>query len=126
MNKGKTTTTTTSHRGKSRGTSTTAKGGTTTGGTAPKGGTAAAPGGGARGYWSQPEEQALKRAVRKHGIGAWEKMRNDPEFTALRCVRERGERDARGSARDRGEGGGGGGRGREGDAREMRIGFECD
>ncbi len=64
---------------------------------ATEGGTAV-PGGGARGYWSQPEEQALKRAVRKHGIGAWEKMRNDPEFTALRCVRERGrgrERDAR-------------------------------
>jgi len=49
-------------------------------------GKAGAPGGGVRGYWSQPEEQALKRAVRKHGIGAWEKMRNDPEFTALRCV----------------------------------------
>ena len=63
---------------------------------ATEGGTAE-PGGGARGYWSQPEEQALKRAVRKHGIGAWEKMRNDPEFTALRCVRERGGegRDAR-------------------------------
>ena len=57
-------------------------------------GETAAPGGGARGYWSQPEEQALKRAVRKHGIGAWEKMRNDPEFTALRCVRER-ERERR-------------------------------
>ena len=39
-----------------------------------------------RGYWSENEEGALKRAVRKHGIGAWEKMRNDPEFTALRCV----------------------------------------
>lgn len=49
-------------------------------------GKAGTPGGGVRGYWSQPEEQALKRAVRKHGIGAWEKMRNDPEFTALRCV----------------------------------------
>ena len=40
----------------------------------------------------------MKRAVRKHGIGAWEKMRNDPEFTALRCVRER-ERRERKSAR---------------------------
>ena len=37
----------------------------------------------------------MKRAVRKHGIGAWEKMRNDPEFTALRCVRERGGRERR-------------------------------
>ena len=91
---------------------------------ATKGGTAA-PGGGARGYWSQPEEQALKRAVRKHGIGAWEKMRNDPEFTALRCVRERETREEE-SARDRGEGGGGRDRGREGTRGEMRIGFECD
>ena len=40
-----------------------------------------------RGYWSENEENALKRAVRKHGIGAWEKMRNDPEFVTLRCVR---------------------------------------
>ena len=123
MNKGKTTTTTTSHRGKSSGTSTSAKG--TTKGTATKGGTAAA-GGGARGYWSQPEEQALKRAVRKHGIGAWEKMRNDPEFTALRCVRER-ERRERKSARATGARAEAeateGGRGTRG---EMRIGFECD
>jgi hypothetical protein len=46
-------------------------------------------GGGAapvRGYWDASEEGALRRAVQKHGIGAWEKMRNDPEFTALRCV----------------------------------------
>ena len=42
-----------------------------------------------RGYWSENEEGALKRAVRKHGIGAWEKMRNDPEFATLRCVRAR-------------------------------------
>lgn len=55
----------------------------------------------ARGYWRAEEEQALKRAVRKHGIGAWEKMRNDPEFAALRCGGRRrgrgarGERDAR-------------------------------
>ena len=39
-----------------------------------------------RGYWDASEEGALRRAVQKHGIGAWEKMRNDPEFTALRCV----------------------------------------
>jgi hypothetical protein len=53
-------------------------------------------------------------------------MRNDPEFTALRCVRER-ERRERKSARatwaraeaDATEGG----RGTRG---EMRIGFECD
>ena len=47
--------------------------------------TAADGGAPARGYWRGDEEQALKRAVRKHGIGAWEKMRNDPEFIALRC-----------------------------------------
>ena len=47
---------------------------------------------GVRGYWQAPEEQALKRAVRKHGIGAWEKMRNDPEFAALRCARDASER----------------------------------
>ena len=129
MNKGKTTTTTTSHRGKSSGTSTSAKG--TTKGTATKGGTAAA-GGGARGYWSQPEEQALKRAVRKHGIGAWEKMRNDPEFAALRCVRERERGGRERERREEGARATGaraeadateGGRGTRG---EMRIGFECD
>lgn len=72
----------------------------------------------------------MKRAVRKHGIGAWEKMRNDPEFTALRCVREReggeGERREEGAratgARAEAEADAGG-RGTRG---EMRIGFECD
>ena len=42
--------------------------------------------GAVRGYWDASEERALRRAVQKHGIGAWEKMRNDPEFVALRCV----------------------------------------
>ena len=42
--------------------------------------------GSVRGYWDASEEGALRRAVQKHGIGAWEKMRNDPEFNALRCV----------------------------------------
>ena len=60
-------------RGAMKTTTTTAKGATTASG--------------ARGYWQAPEEQALKRAVRKHGIGAWEKMRNDPEFAVLRCAR---------------------------------------
>lgn len=60
-------------------TKTTKTGGTTT--TTPGGTTSV------RGYWSENEETALKRAVRKHGIGAWEKMRNDPEFVTLRCVR---------------------------------------
>jgi hypothetical protein len=36
-----------------------------------------------RGYWEEPEEQALRDAVQKHGIGAWEKMRHDSEFKAL-------------------------------------------
>ena len=54
-------------------------------------------GGGAapvRGYWDASEEGALRRAVQKHGIGAWEKMRNDPEFTALRCVDDDDDDDA--------------------------------
>ena len=63
---------------------------------------------GVRGYWQAPEEQALKRAVRKHGIGAWEKMRNDPEFAALRCARDASERTrerrARTNARTNGAG----------------------
>ena len=47
-----------------------------------------------RGYWDASEEGALRRAVQKHGIGAWEKMRNDPEFTALRCVDDDDDDDA--------------------------------
>ena len=49
---------------------------------------AAASSGSVRGYWDASEEGALRSAVQKHGIGAWEKMRNDPEFHALRCVCE--------------------------------------
>lgn len=73
-------------------------------GAATTAGKAGTPGGGVRGYWSQPEEQALKRAVRKHGIGAWEKMRNDPEFTALRCVWTVSREGKRGEERDAGRG----------------------
>jgi len=40
--------------------------------------------------------------VRKHGIGAWEKMRNDPEFTALRCVWVSREAKRGGETRDAG------------------------
>lgn len=28
--------------------------------------------------------QALRDGVKKHGLGAWEKIRSDPEFAALR------------------------------------------
>ena len=37
-----------------------------------------------RGYWDDVEEQALRDAVQKHGIGAWEKMRHDVEFKVLK------------------------------------------
>ena len=39
-----------------------------------------------RGYWDDKEEQALRDAVQKHGIGAWEKMRHDVDFKVLKCV----------------------------------------
>ena len=39
-----------------------------------------------RGYWDATEEQALRDAVQKHGIGAWEKMRHDVDFKVLKCV----------------------------------------
>jgi hypothetical protein len=39
------------------------------------------------------EEQALRDAVQKHGIGAWEKMRHDQEFRVLKCVAQ--DRDPR-------------------------------
>lgn len=39
-----------------------------------------------RGYWDDKEEQALRDAVQKHGIGAWEKMRHDADFKVLKCV----------------------------------------
>ena len=40
-----------------------------------------------RGYWDDEEEQALRDAVQKHGIGAWEKMRHDVDFKVLKYVR---------------------------------------
>jgi hypothetical protein len=39
-----------------------------------------------RGYWDEEEEDSLRDAVQKHGIGAWERMRHDPEFKVLKCV----------------------------------------
>jgi hypothetical protein len=39
-----------------------------------------------RGYWDEHEEDTLRYAVQKHGIGAWERMRHDPEFRILRCA----------------------------------------
>ena len=39
-----------------------------------------------RGYWDATEEQALRDAVQKHGIGAWEKMRHDVDFKVLKYV----------------------------------------
>ena len=49
-----------------------------------------------RGYWDDEEEQALRDAVQKHGIGAWEKMRHDPDFKVLKCV-HRARTEARAS-----------------------------
>ena len=48
--------------------------------------TSLSPTGTLRGYWQAEEETALRAAVQKHGIGAWEKMRTDPDFEALRCA----------------------------------------
>lgn len=41
-----------------------------------------------RGYnvWSVEEEAALRDGVKKHGLGAWEVIRKDPEFIVLECV----------------------------------------
>jgi hypothetical protein len=33
--------------------------------------------------WDAAEENALKAGVKKHGLGAWERIRTDPEFTIL-------------------------------------------
>lgn len=33
--------------------------------------------------WDQPEEDALRAGVKKHGLGAWERIRTDPDFSAL-------------------------------------------
>lgn len=41
-------------------------------------------GGTFRGYWCGEEEEALRRGVQKHGIGAWERIRHDPEFKILK------------------------------------------
>lgn len=30
--------------------------------------------------------QALRDGVKKHGLGAWEKIRTDPDFAVLRCL----------------------------------------
>lgn len=40
-----------------------------------------------RGYrvWDPTSEDALKSGVRKHGLGAWEHIRKDPQFAILRC-----------------------------------------
>lgn len=57
--------------------------------------TSLSPTGTLRGYWQAEEETALRAAVQKHGIGAWEKMRTDPEFKALRCARYIFYRDER-------------------------------
>lgn len=57
--------------------------------------TSLSPTGTLRGYWQAEEETALRAAVQKHGIGAWEKMRTDPDFKALRCARYVFYRDER-------------------------------
>ena len=47
------------------------------------------PGAGAtRGYrvWDAAAEDALKAGVRKHGLGAWEHIRKDPQFAILRLA----------------------------------------
>jgi hypothetical protein len=33
--------------------------------------------------WDPAEENALRSGVRKHGLGAWERIRTDPEFHVL-------------------------------------------
>ena len=37
--------------------------------------------------WNSAEEKALLTGVQRHGLGAWEIIRSDPEFkSTLRCV----------------------------------------
>jgi hypothetical protein len=36
---------------------------------------------------ARPPRQALRDGVKKHGLGAWEKIRSDPDFEVLRCAR---------------------------------------
>lgn len=33
--------------------------------------------------WDPSEESALRAGVKKHGLGAWERIRTDPEFNVL-------------------------------------------
>lgn len=33
--------------------------------------------------WCAEAEEALRQGVRKHGLGAWELIRKDPEFEIL-------------------------------------------
>lgn len=33
--------------------------------------------------WDAAEEQALRSGVQKHGLGAWERIRTDPDFHVL-------------------------------------------
>jgi len=33
--------------------------------------------------WRKDEERALRRGVSKHGTGAWEMIRTDPEFAEM-------------------------------------------
>jgi hypothetical protein len=33
--------------------------------------------------WDTAEETALRSGVKKHGLGAWERIRSDPEFDVL-------------------------------------------
>lgn len=34
--------------------------------------------------WGQLEEEALRAGVKKHGLGAWEVIRTDEDFSLLR------------------------------------------
>lgn len=36
--------------------------------------------------WQTEEENALRAGVVKHGTGAWEVIRTDPEYNAILCV----------------------------------------
>lgn len=50
------------------------------------------PGGGKNGMtrayvvWTEDEQEALRRGVKKHGLGAWEIIRKDQEFAVLEWV----------------------------------------
>lgn len=34
--------------------------------------------------WDANEETALRNGVKKHGLGAWERIRSDPDFHVLK------------------------------------------